>query len=157
MERFSTPGFPPGSVVTFSPAEIDAWIRAEVPKTVSQGVRDPKIVLAQDGATASALVDFVKVEQARGKTPGMVAKMFAGERQLKISTRIVSSGGRCTVFLNRLELGGVGIEGRPLDLLISTFFKSFFPDAHIDEPFDLDDNIERIEFRPDVIRVHIRK
>lgn len=156
MDKISKENLRPGEVVTFSPLEIDAWVRDEVPKTVPQGLRDPKIDLGQDTATGSALVDFVKLEQARGKTPGMIAKMFEGERPLKVSVRLSSANGSCTVYLTRVEVGGVSLEGRLLDVLISTFLRPLYPDAKINEPFELDDNIGRIELRPQGIRVVIK-
>ncbi len=157
MEKLSDTKAKRGEVILFSPAEIDAWIRDEVPKAVSQGVREPKVELGQDTALTSALVDLVKIEQARGKTPGMFSKMFAGERPLKVALRIESSGGRCTVFLTRVELGGASLEGTVLNILIKTFFTPLYPDAKINEPFEIGYNVDRIELRPDGIRVAIKK
>jgi hypothetical protein len=157
MEKFSKEQWGRGEVVVFTPAEVDAWVSDEVPRSVPQGLRDPKLQLGQDTAVGSALVDFVKLEQARGKTPGLVSKMFQGERPLKISVRLASSAGKCTVYLSRVDLGGASIEGTPLDLLIKTFFRPLYPDAKINEPFDLDYNIDRIELRPEGIRVTIKK
>jgi hypothetical protein len=51
----------------------------------------------------------------------------------------------------------VTLQGRPLDLMISTFLRPLYPDAKIDEQFQMDSNIERIELRPDGIRVSIKK
>ncbi len=157
MEKLSNEQYRRGEVVTFSPAEIDAWVRDEVHKEVPEGIREPKIEPGQDTALATALVDFVKIERSRGKTPGMVAKMFEGERPLKVALRLESAEGRCTVFLTRVDVGGVSLEGRPLDLLLSTFFKPLYPDAKIGEPFEVGYNIERIELRPAAIRVYIKK
>jgi hypothetical protein len=157
MDKLSNEKAKRGEVIVFSPAEIDAWVRDEVPKAVSQGIREPKVELGQDTALTSALVDLVKIEQARGKTPGMVSKMFAGERPLKVALRIESAGGKCTVFVTRVELGGASLEGTVLNLLISTFFTPLYPDAKIGQPFDIGYNIDRIELRPDGIRVAIKK
>ena len=64
-----------------------------------------------------------------------------------------SGGGRCTVYLTRVELGAVVADGVILNLLVKVFFLPLFPDARIDEPFDLDYDIDRIEIRPDGVRV----
>jgi hypothetical protein len=146
-----------GEVIVFSPAEIDAWVRDEVPKAVSQGVREPKVELGQDTALTSALVDLVKIEQARGKTPGMVSKMFEGERPLKVALRLESAGGKCTVFVTRVELGAAALEGTMLNLLIKSFFTPLYPDAKIGEPFEIGYNVDRIELRPEGIRVTVKK
>jgi hypothetical protein len=157
MDRLGNLQAKHGEVVDFSPAEVDAWVRDEVPKAVSQGIRDPKVELGQDTAVASAMVDLVKIEQARGKTPGMVSKMFEGERPLKVSLRLQSAGGKGTVSLTRVEIGGASLEGAVLNLLIKTFFTPLYPDAKINEPFEIGYNIDRIELRPDGIRVTIKK
>ena len=44
-----------------------------------------------------------------------------------------------------------------LEFLVGTFFKPLYPEAHIDEAFDLDFNIERIEVQPTGARVIIKK
>jgi len=85
-----------------------------------------------------------------------MAVMIEGERPLKISVRIASAGGRCTVYLTRVELGGVVLEGSVLDFLIQTFFKPLYPDAKINEPFDLDYNIDHLEVRPSSLRVILK-
>jgi hypothetical protein len=41
--------------------------------------------------------------------------------------------------------------------LIKTFFLPFFPDAKINERFDLNDRVDRIEVSPVQARVVIRK
>jgi hypothetical protein len=146
-----------GEVIVFSNPEIDAWIHDQVPMVVPQGIREPKVELGQDTALTSALVDLVKIEQAKGKTPGMVSKMFAGERPLKVALRIESAAGKCTVYVTRVELGGAALEGTLLNILISTFFTPLYPDAKIGQPFDIGYNVDRIELRPDGIRVTIKK
>jgi hypothetical protein len=157
MEKFSQNQWKPGEVVLFTPAEVNAWVRDELPKAVPQGIRDPRIELGTDTATASAMVDFVKLEQARGKTPGMFSKMFAGERPLKVAVRMSSGGGKATVYLTRVEVGGASVEGTFLDILVNTFFRPLYPDAKIGEPFGLEYNMDRIELRPEGVRVTLKK
>ncbi len=158
LEKLENGQAKPGEVVFLTPAEINAWVAAKVPEAVPQGIRDPKIELGTDAATASAQVDFLKMEQARGKTIGWaMGLMLEGERPLKVSVRVASSGGKITVSLTRVEISGVGIEGTALDFLIKTFFLPLYPDAKIDEPVDLDFNIDRVQIRPDGLRITIKK
>ena len=158
LDRISNGEARPGETIVFTPAEIDAWVRDEVPRAVPMGLREPKIELGYGAATGSAMVDLLKMEQARGKSFGFLAtKILEGERPLKVSVRLSSSAGRCTVFLTSVQLGGVTIEGTLLDLLIKTFFIPLYPDAKIGEPFDLDDNIDRIELSPGGVRVVIKR
>jgi len=147
----------PGEVVFFTPAEINAWVAVEVPESVPQGIRDTRIELGTDTASASAMVDFTKIQQSRGKSVGFAAAMFQGDRPLKISIRVASSGGKITVFLTRVEISSVSMEGAGLDFLIKTFFLPLYPDAKIGEPVDLDYNIDHLEIRPDGLRIAIKK
>jgi hypothetical protein len=98
------------------------------------------------------------MRQAQGMaTNPLFAKLLEGERPLSIFARVESGAGRCTVYLTRVEIGGISIEGAVLDFLVKTFFLPLFPDAKVNEPFDLGYDMDRIELRPDGIRVFMRK
>jgi hypothetical protein len=56
-----------------------------------------------------------------------------------------------------VEIGGLAVSGSTLDFLIHTFFMPLYPNAKIDEPFELADRIDRIEVTPAAARVYIRK
>jgi hypothetical protein len=147
----------PGSVVLFTPAELNAWTQGRVPQ-MFDGVRNPRLQLGTGTATGSAFVDFLKIRKSQGlETNGFLGKLIEGERPLKVSVRLESGQGRATVFLTGVELSGVTISGSVLDFLVKDFFLPLFPDAKINQPFELGDNIDRIEVRPEVVRVTIRK
>ena len=147
----------PGEVIFLSAAEVNAWVAVKTPKEIPAGIRDPRVELGTDTASASAMVDFVKIQQSRGKQVGLVMSMFQGERPLKISVRVASYGGKITVFLTRVEMSGYAVEGAPLDLLLKNFFHPLYPDAKIGEPVDLDYNIDNVQIRPDGVRIVIKK
>jgi hypothetical protein len=147
-----------GSTVVLTPQEINAWIREKRPKSIPEGMRNERIDLGAGTADGSALVDFSKLGKAKGQeVKGLIGMLIQGERPLKISLRVESANGRCTVFLTRVELSGVPVEGSILDFLIKNFFAPRYPDAKIDQPFDLDYNIDRIEIQPSGVRVAIKK
>jgi hypothetical protein len=147
----------PGSVIVFTPAEMNSWARGRVPQ-MYQGIRDPSVQLGDGTATGFAFVDFLKMRQGEGlATNSLVAKLIAGERPLKVSIQLESSHGRATARLTRLEISGVSVTGAPLDFLVNEFFLHLFPDAKVNQPFELHNNIERIELRPDGVRVTIKK
>ena len=56
----------PGSVFRFTPSELNAWVRVKAPSVVTDGFRQPQLVLGNGEATATALVDFLKVRHANG-------------------------------------------------------------------------------------------
>lgn len=149
---------PRGSVINFTAAEVNAWARVRIPEIVPQGIRDMLAQIGQGTGTGSATVDFLKMRQAQGITTGwFLTKLIEGERPLKVTVRVESSGGRCTVFLTRVELSNVVATKTVLDFLLKAFFLPLYPEAHINEPFDLDYNMERIELRPGMARVVIKK
>ncbi len=158
LDRLEKQDFKPGEVVEFTQQEVDAWVRVAVPEAVPEGIRNPRLELGVDSASGSALVDFLKIKQGRGSaTNRLLATMLEGEHPLKVSVRVTSGGGRCTVTLTRVELSGAVLEGTVLDLLIKTFFVPLYPDAKVNQPFDLEYNMDRIDFRPDGIRVTLKK
>jgi hypothetical protein len=157
LDRISNSEYKPGQVVDFPPVEINAWAALKVPEAVPDGIRNPHIELGAGEITATALVDFLKMRQSHGQTTNrLMAAMLEGERPLKITVRISSSASRCTVYLTRVELGGAVLEGAVLDFLIQNFFKPLYPDAKINEPFDLDYNIDRLEAHPTALRVILK-
>jgi hypothetical protein len=56
----------------------------------------------------------------------------------------------------RVEIGGLAVTGAALDFLVRNFFLPFYPDAKIDEPFDLAGNVDRIVVTPVEARIYIR-
>lgn len=147
-----------GSTFNFPLNEINAWIKEEAPEQLPPGVRHPRVELGQGTIDAFANVDFLEVAQARGyHMPSMLGRLISGERPLKLSLRVESANRRATIYLTALELNGVPVSGAPLDLLVQTFFLTSHPEAHINEPFDLDFNVERVEVRPTGVRVRVAK
>jgi DNA-binding GntR family transcriptional regulator len=57
----------PGSRVTLSQRELNAYVEQQVPQVAPQGVRDPRIELGAGMATGSAVIDFVRLRSAQGK------------------------------------------------------------------------------------------
>lgn len=155
LDRIGDRRTKPGEVIVFTPQEVNAWARVAVPEAVPQGIRNPRVDLGMDAASGYALVDFLKMRKQASSW--LVTKMIEGERPLKISVTMASGGGRCKVNLTRVEIGGVVAEGQVLDFLVKNFFLPLYPDAKINEPFELDYNIDRIDLRPDGIHVTIKR
>ncbi|HTC88479.1 MAG TPA: hypothetical protein VK686_09300 [Bryobacteraceae bacterium] len=148
----------PGSVFRFTAAELNAWVRAKAPSIVPDGFRQPRLVLGNGEASASALIDFLKVRNASGiQTNFLVAKLIQGEKLVTARSSIQSAHGEATVHLLRVEIGGLAVTGAPLDFLVQNFLLPFYPDATIDQPFALADNVDRIEVTPAEARVYMRR
>jgi hypothetical protein len=147
-----------GSTVTFTPQEINAWARVVVPATVPEGIRGERVELGEGSASGSAIVDFLKMRQAKGEPVNwFMTKLLEGERPLRVSVTLESAAGYCVVRLTRVEISNVAANATVLDFLIKTFFLPLYPDAKINEPFELDYDIDRIDVHPDSVRVVIKR
>jgi hypothetical protein len=147
----------PGSVFRFTPRELNAWVRVKAPMIVHAGFRQPHLALGNAEASASALIDFLKVRDAGGAdTNWLVAKLIQGEKLVKVEASIQSAHGSATVHLLRVEIGGLAVTGAPLDFLVRNFFVPFYPNAKIDQPFPLADNVDRIQVTPTAAFVYIK-
>jgi hypothetical protein len=148
----------PGSVFRFTSAELNAWVRVKAPTVIADGLRQPRLGLGDGEASASALIDFLRVRHASGvETNWLVAKLIQGEKLVTARATIQSANGQATVHLLRVEIGGLAVTGAPLDFLVQNFFLPFYPDAKIDEPFDLAGNVDRIVVTPAEARIYIRR
>ncbi len=148
----------PGSVFRFTSAELNAWVRVKAPAVVHEGFRQPHLVLGNGEASAAALIDFLKVRHSSGvETNWLVAKLIQGEKLVKVRAGIQSAHGQATVHVLRVEVGGLAVTGAPLDFLVRNFLLPFYPDAKIDEPFELAGNVDRIVVTPAEARVYIRR
>jgi hypothetical protein len=148
----------PGAVFHFTPAELNAWVRVKAATIVHDGFREPVLQLGNGTASASARIDFVKVRHAEGiETNWLIAKLIQGEKLVTARATIQSAHGRATVHILRVEIGGLAVTGAPLDFLVQNFLLPFYPNAKIDEPFDLAGNVDRIVVTPAEARVYIRK
>ncbi len=146
-----------GSVIRFTSLELNAWVRAKAPTIVSDGFRQPRLTLGNGEASASALIDFLKVRHSSGvETNWLVAKLIQGEKLVTARAVIQSAHGQATVHLLRVEIGGLVVTGATLDFLVKNFLLPFYPNAQIDEPFDLADHVNRIEVTPVEVKVYIR-
>jgi hypothetical protein len=146
----------PGAVYTFTPGEINAYAREELPGVIPQGLRSSKLDLTGGGAIGFALMDFLKMQHAKGVQMGwMMEKLLDGERPVRIVIESQSSGGRAIVYLRRLEISGVSASGTVLDFMVHNFFRPLYPNAHINEWFKIGYNIDHVDVRADRVSVFI--
>jgi hypothetical protein len=148
----------PGAVFHFTPVELNAWVRVKAPGIIHDGFRDPQLQLGNGTASASARIDFVRVRHAEGiETNWLVAKLIQGEKLVTARATIESAHGRATVHIVRVEIGGLAVTGAPLEFLVQNFLLPFYPDAKIDEPFELAGNVDRIVVTPAEALVYMQR
>ena len=125
-----------GARVRLSLPELLALAQREAPP----GVRNPHIQLATQGmVSGSALVDFGKLRRAQGYPPGKLASLLLdGERPVSVTANIESSRGWSTVTVRRVgSTSGIEIDGGTLDFLIRNIVYPLYPDALVDQPFEM--------------------
>ena len=148
----------PGAVFVFTLAELNAWGRSEVKDLFPEGVRNARLELGKGTASVTMLVDFLKIRHGKKLQTGwLLSKLLEGERPLRVNARIESAHGRATVYLTQVSISGLPISGSTLDFIVETFFRPLFPDARINKPFDLHDNVDHIEVTPADARAVIKR
>jgi hypothetical protein len=142
-----------GNSVDLSLPELNAWIASQAPA----GVRQTRLTIDSPGvATGSALVDIAKVSRSQGFEPGwLLSRILEGERPVKVTAHIKSSGGTATVDVQRVEIGGLDIDGKTLEMMIQYILLPVYPNAVVGRPFDLGHHVDRFDVQPAAVRVVI--
>jgi len=148
----------PGTRVSLTAAELNAYVQTELPTVAPPGIRNPEVELQGDNiATGRAIIDFLKLRSAQGKsTSWMIRKLLEGEREVAVTTSVRSGGGQATVDLQKVEISGIAIQGAALDFIISNYLIPNYPDAKIGRPFALHKHVDRIEVKPGVAYIITR-
>jgi hypothetical protein len=147
---------PRGSTVVISQSELNVYVRSQIARTFHRGIRDPRLTLGYNRASASAYVDFPELRRSMGKPMGwLLSTLLAGERLVRVEAHVRSSGGKAEVDLDRVQVSGLSISGSALDYLIRNFVWSYYPNATVGRPFPLAHQVERLEVRPSEVRVLI--
>lgn len=145
------------AVYIFSAAEINAYAREELPTVVPDGLRSPSIELRPGTVIGSALLDFLQMQHAKGiKANWLIEKLIEGERPTKVVIETQSKDGRAVVYLRRLEISGIAANSTVLDFLIRNFFRPLYPNAHINEWFEMGYNIDHVDVGTGKVVVFIK-
>lgn len=145
---------PLGSQVTFREPELNTYLATRAQEIVPDGLKNPRLVIRDGKVTGTARVDFVKMRHAQGADTGwMMRKLLEGEHPVQIVGALKSSNGTARVDLESVDIGGVSVKGRALDLLIRTFVHPLYPNVKVGQSFELGYNLERIELKPGMATV----
>jgi hypothetical protein len=147
--------YPPGSRISFTTRDLNAYIDEQIPSVIGPGVRNARVETGSVNIVRGYLdIDFLKVRQAHGDKPNwLMSELLAGERPVAITARISSGQGRCRVDVLSVTVSGIVVEGRTLDFLIHNFVLPTFPSVKIAREFELDYHIDHMEIAPGVVTV----
>jgi hypothetical protein len=145
----------PGTTLLLTSEELNVWTAANILKGLG-GIRDSRLDLGTGTASASALVDFLKLRTSKGyETNSLIAGLLSGERLVKIGVKLNSSNGNCTIYVTKVELAGLAVGSTGFDFLYKVFFSPLYPQAKLGEPFHLGYNIQKIDVQPDGVRLTV--
>ncbi len=148
----------PGSTTVLTESELTAYATEQAEIIAPGAIHQAALTLTPGRAQASASINFLRVQQAEGESPGwLLRQLLGGERPVTITVRIQSSGGRARVDVERVEVSGVLMEGSTLDFLLRQFVVPNFPDARVGEWFTLGHRIDRLDIRPGAAAVILRR
>ena len=148
----------PGSRIVFTKVELDAFLNEEVIQIIPGSVYGAHVDLGYGRASAGASVNFVKLLEARGSSPGwLFTKMFEGWKPVRAWARMESSGGRATVYLDKVEVSGMTVPSMMVDFIMRHFAERYSPDLRLGQPFVLKHRIQRLELSPGGFAVVMRR
>jgi hypothetical protein len=148
----------PGERIPISSVELNEYVRTELPKVSPQGITEPSVeLLGNNVATGRAKINFLQLQYGTEKPNWVLRKLLDGERDVAVRAKVTSANGEATVHLERVEIAGVPIEGSALDFIMRNYVLPKYPDAALDRPFDLRYNMERLEVRPGVAYVVMKR
>jgi hypothetical protein len=59
--------------------------------------------------------------------------------------------------VERVDVGGVTIQGRLLDFLIRNYLEAYLPDAKVGQPFEMSYRIDRLDIQPARVDVFLKR
>jgi hypothetical protein len=147
----------PGSSITFSVAEANAYAREEARREVGDGLRQARVWFGYGKASGSAVVDFVKLQTARGKPPGLLLRwMLQGEKELQVGVRVESRAGQAKIDIDEVYIEGIGIPLSVVNVLVEYYLLPRFPEAKIGQWFELRHQVEQVIVTPSGVTLKIK-
>ena len=156
IELITSGKAPPGSTITFSPDQVQAYAVGEIAAHRLRGVRGVRVRLGRDTIHWSAQMDFAKIPQLKRLTSNvLLGPLLRHDSPVAMTLQLHSAHREATIDVKRVAISQVVFEGATLDFLVKLLVASAFPGAKIGEPFQLAYDMEWIRVRPSGITVKI--
>lgn len=139
--------WPASGSIAFTPRELLALGMSQINAAAPGAVLNPTLHLGQNGATATALVDFDLLKNANrsGQSNGLLSRLISGQQSVSVSVGITSAHGKMTVHPTAVSVSGYSVTGPALNFLVQNFLVSPYPETVIDRPFALPPGVSRVE------------
>ncbi|MBM3740423.1 MAG: hypothetical protein FJW39_32110 [Acidobacteria bacterium] len=155
IQQIEQDRIPAGGKVFFTSRELNLYVTDLLKAEAGDGLKNPKLVLGTNRAEGSAVVNFVKLQTAKGQPPGLlIGLLLRGEHDLTVRVRGRSSGGQAQVDVDEVTLDGLVIRGKTLELLIEYYLQPRVPDVKIGKPFELRHGVDRFEAAPEGLTIY---
>jgi hypothetical protein len=149
MRNIEKNRWPENRAISFSAPELVALGITEVAQTAPGAVYRPSLQLHAGGGVATAVIDFDKLQKLSGSgSDWLLSKLLSGQHDVSVAVEIRSGAGLMTIHPTEVTIGGVAASGTTLDFLVDHVVRSYYPQAVINRPFKLANNIERVDVTP---------
>jgi hypothetical protein len=156
IEAIADDTLPPGTTVSLSPAEVNAYVRGEAAAATEEGLKDLDVRLGTGTVTATGSVNPSKLPglQALGSS-WLLGGLLQGEKPFRVRANVTSGGGTVTINIESLMLADQELDKGSRDFLLGWILRPFFGSAVLGEPIELENNVEWVRVRPSGIEIKI--
>ena len=150
---------PRASDVVLTQRELNAYIAGEIPRAVGEGaVKSSHLTLNEGSGVMQARVDFVRLQKNTGHSPGwLLQKMLEGERDIEVTARVKSANRTATIWVDRVQMGGISLPAPLLDFLLEVFIQPQFPGLKLGQPFPLRPGVDHFDVHRGAVRVFLHR
>jgi hypothetical protein len=134
---------------SFTDREVNAYFRYNGHDKLPPGVTDPQITIEDSGRVdAQAVVDLDTVRKSQPQST-LGALLLHGVIEVKASAMIEAAGGKGTVRIASVTVGGIPVPASMLQSIVSQYTRTpDLPDGfQLDQPFDLPANIREVHLQ----------
>jgi hypothetical protein len=132
-------------VTELSQTEINSYLQYSMGGRIPKGVSGAALTLHPGRVSGNAMIDFDQLK-ASSKQPAnpIVDWLVAGRKPVSATATFTSQNHKGLVHLEQVSIGAASVSGFLLDLLIRHLVLPRYPNAVIDQPFELPAKIDRI-------------
>lgn len=132
------------SRVELSEGELESYLLYSLKDDIPAQIDSADVQLGQDTIGLDTQITFVS--NATGNP--MVDALVGGTHNLFLKGKLVGRQGRGKFDLQEIRVDGIPVPNILIQALFKKYVKPKYPDADLNEPFDLPYNIEELKLEP---------